>query len=221
MSWSGLHPKLFCRGRFEGFAKPPVIKCHLIRVTVTRLPNGRAVPGPLWLWWSGPGTQDLDLIWRAYLHRFDLSTRTGSPSTPWAGTRPPSATRPGVAVDLAHPRRDHPAAPGPATGRRPPAALGTPPQTGKTQPRPGPPRFWSPGRTSGYTGQPAKTLKGRPRPAQRPHQHARHQAPHHQKSRLTLRRQVKTQAGATSPTTIYSPTGTSTARSPNADTTWG
>jgi hypothetical protein len=72
MSWSGLHPKLFCRGRFAGFAKPPVITCHLIRVTVTRLPNGRAVPGPLWLWWNGPGIPDLDLIWRAYLHRFDI-----------------------------------------------------------------------------------------------------------------------------------------------------
>jgi hypothetical protein len=72
MSWGGLHPKLFCRGRFAGFARPPVIKCHLIRVTVTRLPNGRKVPGPLWLWWAGPGTPDLDLIWRAYLHRFDI-----------------------------------------------------------------------------------------------------------------------------------------------------
>lgn len=72
MSWSGLHPKLFCRGRFAGFAKPPVIRCHLIRVTVARLPNGRAVPGPLWLWWAGPGAPDLDLIWRAYLHRFDI-----------------------------------------------------------------------------------------------------------------------------------------------------
>ena len=72
MSWDGLHPKLFCRGRFAGFSKPPVIRCHLVRVTVTRLPDGRAVPGPLWLWWAGPGIPDLDLIWRAYLHRFDI-----------------------------------------------------------------------------------------------------------------------------------------------------
>jgi hypothetical protein len=72
MSWGGLHPKLACRGRFGGFDKPPVIKCRLIRVTVTRLPNGRKVPGPLWLWWAGPGMPDLDLIWRAYLHRFDI-----------------------------------------------------------------------------------------------------------------------------------------------------
>lgn len=72
MSWAGLHPRLFCRGRFAGFGKPPVIKCHLIRVTVTRLPGGRKAPGPLWLWWTGPGSPDLDLIWRAYLHRFDI-----------------------------------------------------------------------------------------------------------------------------------------------------
>jgi hypothetical protein len=52
MSWGGPHPKRFCRGRFAGFAEPPVIRCHLIRVTVTRLPNGRKVPGPLWPWWT-------------------------------------------------------------------------------------------------------------------------------------------------------------------------
>ena len=73
MSWGGLHPRLICRGRFEGFARPPVIRGHVIRVTVTRLPNERkAAPGPLWLWWAGPGTPDLDLLWRAYLHRFDI-----------------------------------------------------------------------------------------------------------------------------------------------------
>jgi hypothetical protein len=65
-------PKLACSGRFAGFGKPPIIRCTLIRVTVTRLPGGRKVPGPLWLWWAGPGVPDLDLIWRAYLHRFDI-----------------------------------------------------------------------------------------------------------------------------------------------------
>ena len=71
-SWGGLHPRLYCRGRFEGFRASPVIRCHLIRVTVERLPGGRKAPGPLWLWWAGPGMPDLDLIWRAYLHRFDI-----------------------------------------------------------------------------------------------------------------------------------------------------
>jgi hypothetical protein len=72
MSWGGLHPRLYCRGRFAGFWPSPVIRCHLIRVTVEKLPNGRKAPGPLWPWWAGPGMPDLDLCWRAYLHRFDI-----------------------------------------------------------------------------------------------------------------------------------------------------
>jgi hypothetical protein len=72
MSWAGLHPKLACRGRFETMARPPIIGCHLIRVTVEHLPGGRIVPGPLWLWWAGPGQPDLGLCARGYLHRFDL-----------------------------------------------------------------------------------------------------------------------------------------------------
>lgn len=29
-------------------------------------------PQMLWLWWAGPGTPDRDLLWRAYVRRFDL-----------------------------------------------------------------------------------------------------------------------------------------------------
>src|SRR5262249_40939281 len=29
-------------------------------------------PKRLWLWWRGPGTPDLAVLWRAYVHRFDL-----------------------------------------------------------------------------------------------------------------------------------------------------
>lgn len=72
MSWGGLHPRLYCRGRFAGFRASPVIRCHLVRVTVEKLPSGRKLRGPLWLWWAGPGMPDLDLTWRAYLHRFDI-----------------------------------------------------------------------------------------------------------------------------------------------------
>ena len=57
MSWGGLHPKLACRGHFQAMSKPPVIKCHLIRITVEKLPNGRAVPGPLWLWRACPASR--------------------------------------------------------------------------------------------------------------------------------------------------------------------
>jgi hypothetical protein len=158
-AWGGLHPKLFCRGRFAGFAKPPVIRCHLIRVTVTRLPGGRKVPGPLWLWWAGPGVPDLDLIWRAYIHRFrhraHLAVRQDPARLGQSAPPPPGA---GLPLDLAHPLRPHPAPPCQAAGRRPPAALGTPPSAGKTEPRPGPPGFQSPGRACRHARQATKTL---------------------------------------------------------------
>ncbi len=72
MSWSGLHPKLACRGHFQAMDRPPIITCHLIRVTVEHLSGGRVVPGPLRLWWAGPGMPDLNLCSRGYLHKFDL-----------------------------------------------------------------------------------------------------------------------------------------------------
>jgi hypothetical protein len=192
MSWGGLHPKLFCRGRFAGFAKPPVIKCHLIRVTVTRLPNGRAVPGPLWLWWAGPGIPDLDLIWRAYIHRFRRRARLPvrqDPARLGQGAPPPPGA--GLPLDLAHPVRPHPAPPRPPCRRRPPAALGTPPLAGKTEPRPGPQGFRPPGRACRHARQAAKTLQSRTRTAQRPHQHPRNQVPRPQESGLKSRDRLK------------------------------
>jgi DDE superfamily endonuclease len=193
MSWSGLHPKLFCRGRFAGFAEPPVIKCHLIRVTVTRLPNGRKVPGPLWLWRAGPGAPDLDLIWRAYLHRFDIEHTYLPARQEHPGLGQGRAPRPGsgLPLDLAHHRRDYPVAPGPARCRRPPATLGTPPQARETHTRPGPPGFSSPDRAGRHPGQPAKTLQGRPRTPQRANQHPSNQASRPQESRLTSRKGLK------------------------------
>jgi hypothetical protein len=48
----------------------------LVLVEVERLPRGerRREPKKLWLWWDGPGEEepDLDLLWRAYIRRFDL-----------------------------------------------------------------------------------------------------------------------------------------------------
>ncbi len=71
-AWHGLHPKLASRGRWAG-ALPPIVRGSVIRVAVEHLPKrgGRALK-TLWLWWSGPGTPDLDVCWRAYLRRFDL-----------------------------------------------------------------------------------------------------------------------------------------------------
>ena len=192
MSWGGLHPKLFCRGRFAGLAKPPVIRCHLIRVTVTRLPNRRKVPGPLWLWWAGPGIPDLDLLWRAYLHRFRYRAHhPARQAHPGLGQGPPSLPGAGLPLDLADHRGDHPAPARPPGSRRLPAALGTAPPGGKAEPRPRPPGFQSPGRTCRHARQAAKTLQTRPRTPQGPHQHPRNQVPRPQESTLKPRTGLK------------------------------
>ena len=41
-------------------------------VEVERLPRQTRIPKRLWLWWRGPGAPDLAVLWRAYVHRFDL-----------------------------------------------------------------------------------------------------------------------------------------------------
>jgi hypothetical protein len=195
MSWGGLHPRLYCRGRFAGFWPSPVIRCHLIRVTVDKLPGGRKVPGPLWLWWAGPGMPDLDLCWRAYLHRFRyracLPVRQAWPGL-GQGRRPlPGAGR---ALDVADHRGPHPAPPGPPGRRRPPAALGTPPRAGKAHPRPRPAGFRPAGRACRHAGQATENLKTRPRTPQRPHQRPRNQVSRHHEGSLTQRETLKRKA---------------------------
>jgi hypothetical protein len=74
-AWHGLHPRIHRhRGRrwgAEGIA--PIVRGSVIRVEVEHLPRPKAnIKKTLWLWWSGPGTPDLDLCWRAYLRRFDI-----------------------------------------------------------------------------------------------------------------------------------------------------
>ncbi len=72
-AWAGLHPKLVGRGRWAGHAAPPIVKGTVIRVEVEHLPKPTTrTKKTLWLFWSGPGTADLDLCWRAYLRRFDI-----------------------------------------------------------------------------------------------------------------------------------------------------
>jgi hypothetical protein len=72
-AWHGMHPRLIGRGRWASEAVPPIVKGSVIRVEVEHLPKPTArTKKTLWLWWSGPGTPDLDLCWRSYLRRFDL-----------------------------------------------------------------------------------------------------------------------------------------------------
>jgi len=72
-AWNDLHPRLIGRGRWAGHGAPPIVKGTVIRVEVEHLPKPTArTKKTLWLFWSGPGTPDLDLCWRAYLRRFDI-----------------------------------------------------------------------------------------------------------------------------------------------------
>jgi DDE superfamily endonuclease len=71
-AWAGLHPKQQ-RHAARGTRKTrPVVRGTLVLVEVGRLPRATRVPKQLWLWWAGPGTPDLDVLWRAYVHRFDV-----------------------------------------------------------------------------------------------------------------------------------------------------
>ena len=72
-AWHGLHQRLQGRGHFGSRPQPAAVPGTVIQVIAERLPDGRAPQGAMWLWWAAPpGTPcDLDMIWRAYLRRFD------------------------------------------------------------------------------------------------------------------------------------------------------
>jgi hypothetical protein len=87
-AWGGLHPELERRGAFAGLTGPlPIIRGTIIRVQVSSLPRSRKHPDPIWLWHAGPAAPDLDLCWRAYLHRFDIehTFRFAKTTLGWAG----------------------------------------------------------------------------------------------------------------------------------------
>jgi hypothetical protein len=70
--WSGLHPKTRRIGERYGCKRAPVVRGTVVLVEVGKLPRQTRKPKKLWLWWSGAGEVELDLIWRAYCRRFDL-----------------------------------------------------------------------------------------------------------------------------------------------------
>lgn len=72
-AWADLHPRLSRRGHWTSHDVSPIVAGTVIRVDVEHLPKPTArTKKTLWLWWSGPGSPDLDLCWRAYLRRFDI-----------------------------------------------------------------------------------------------------------------------------------------------------
>jgi len=75
-AWAKMHPKV-CAHEGRGSRGPlPIVVGTLVLVEVERVPRGerRREPKKLWLWWDGPAEEepDLDLLWRAYIRRFDL-----------------------------------------------------------------------------------------------------------------------------------------------------
>ncbi len=58
--------------RLLGLLPKRVVRGTLVLVEVTHLPRPTREPRMLWLWWSGPGEPHPDLLWRAYVRRFDL-----------------------------------------------------------------------------------------------------------------------------------------------------
>lgn len=74
-AWHRMHQNLERTGAWAGYPKDrqlPLVPGTLIRVTVERLPHD-GTPKPLWLWHAcAPGAgSDVDLLWKAYLRRFD------------------------------------------------------------------------------------------------------------------------------------------------------
>ncbi len=73
-AWAGLHPKLQDRTGHGTKGPSPIVPMTLILVEVRRLPGHPYPPQVLWLWLHAPAgyAPDLDLLWRAYVRRFDL-----------------------------------------------------------------------------------------------------------------------------------------------------
>jgi DDE superfamily endonuclease len=75
-AWRDIHQELTRSGHWADWPPDtplPIVRGTLIRVSVERLPGGRKPAKDLWLFHSTPpGTEpDLDLLWKAYLRRFD------------------------------------------------------------------------------------------------------------------------------------------------------
>jgi DDE superfamily endonuclease len=73
-AWTRLHQKLARTGRWAHYPEDqrlPTVAGTVIQVVVQRLPDGRRPSKDLWLWHAGPVLPDVDLLWKAYLRRFD------------------------------------------------------------------------------------------------------------------------------------------------------
>jgi hypothetical protein len=70
-AWAGLHAKPQNHATKGTRKAKPIIRGTLVLVEVSRLPKRCHKRQVLWLWWRGPGVPDLELLWHAYVRRFD------------------------------------------------------------------------------------------------------------------------------------------------------
>ena len=71
-AWGDLHTVVRSPLGERTYGPRPHVTGTVLRVTVTRHAGRARTALELWLWWQGPGTPDLDLLWRAYLRRYDI-----------------------------------------------------------------------------------------------------------------------------------------------------
>jgi hypothetical protein len=71
-AWAGVHAKTQNHPRHGSYRERPLVRGTLVLVEVERLPRQTRIPKRLWRWWRGPSRPDLTVLWRAYVHRFDL-----------------------------------------------------------------------------------------------------------------------------------------------------
>jgi hypothetical protein len=97
-AWERLHPRLTHRSAWAAdLSVLPVIEGTVILLQVERLPSG-AIPKPAWLWWSGTDATaaQIDLLWQAFLRRFDIE-RTFRPLKQTLGWTAPKVRTPEAA----------------------------------------------------------------------------------------------------------------------------
>lgn len=77
-AWYRLHPRLTRRAAWADCPELPILEGTVVRLDVQRLPSG-ATAKPVWLWCSAgadpaadPDTAMVNLLWQAFLRRFDI-----------------------------------------------------------------------------------------------------------------------------------------------------
>jgi hypothetical protein len=71
-TWAGLHPKSHAHPGRGTRKTRPIVRGTVVLVELHRVPARLNQRHRLWLWWARGGVPDVNLLWRAYVRRFDL-----------------------------------------------------------------------------------------------------------------------------------------------------